>query len=230
MAEGIGYNNGIATAQPIQNPKIKENNPVNTSQRVDPAKATQLQRNEVQRQRTGLTTEGDPSVKSRGSLGQPRVLAEIDEFEIQGGPGGRESGGARAPLGSGGPIAGGPGGPGQLGNSPVDAPDATKPNREKSGFQEIIEDNVPADLKEENVIDVDRFRERIQRSVDTLNQRMEELGRSVRFSRDKEFDREVITVVNPESGDLIRQIPPEYAIRVSEGLRSMRGMLFDDKA
>ena len=59
---------------------------------------------------------------------------------------------------------------------------------------------------------------------------MEELGRSVRFSRDKEFDREVITVVNPDSGDLIRQIPPEYAIRVSEGLRSMRGMLFDDKA
>ena len=103
-------------------------------------------------------------------------------------------------------------------------------NPEKFGFQKVIRDNIPDDLKQERVIDIDRFRQRLDRSVDTLNKRMEELGRSVRFSRDKEFDREIISVVNPESGDLIRQIPPDYAIRVSEGLKSMRGMLFDDKA
>ena len=42
---------------------------------------------------------------------------------------------------------------------------------------------------------------------------MEDLGRAVRFSKDREFDREIITVVNPDSGDIVRQIPPEYAIR-----------------
>ena len=59
---------------------------------------------------------------------------------------------------------------------------------------------------------------------------MEDLNRAVRFSRDKESNTDVITVVNPDNGDVVRQIPPEYAIRVSEGLKSMRGMLFDDKA
>ena len=64
----------------------------------------------------------------------------------------------------------------------------------------------------------------------TLNQRMEELNRSVRFSVDRQFDKDVISVVNPDSGDVIRQIPPEAAMRVSEGVKSLRGMLFDETA
>ena len=97
-------------------------------------------------------------------------------------------------------------------------------------FQQIIEETIPDDLQAERVAAADRFSDRVGRSIDTLNKRMEDLGRSVRFSKDSEFDREVITVVNPDSGDIVRQIPPEYAIRVSEGLKSLRGLLFDDKA
>ncbi len=99
-------------------------------------------------------------------------------------------------------------------------------------FEQIIEETIPDDLvKTERAVNAaDRFSERVDRSIDTLNKRMEELGRSVRFSKDREFDREVITVVNPDTGDIVRQIPPEYAIRVSEGLKSLRGLLFDDKA
>ena len=97
-------------------------------------------------------------------------------------------------------------------------------------FQQIIEETIPDDLQAERAAAADRFSDRVDRSIDTLNKRMEDLGRSVRFSKDREFDREVITVVNPDSGDIVRQIPPEYAIRVSEGLRSLRGLLFDDKA
>ena len=96
-------------------------------------------------------------------------------------------------------------------------------------FEQIIEETIPDDLQAERAA-ASRFSERVDRSIDTLNKRMEELGRSVRFSKDREFDREVITVVNPDSGDIVRQIPPEYAIRVSEGLKSLRGLLFDDKA
>ena len=82
----------------------------------------------------------------------------------------------------------------------------------------------------ENNPSINKFAERVDRSIDTLNKRMEDLNRAVRFSRDKESNTDVITVVNPDNGDVVRQIPPEHAIRVSEGLKSMRGMLFDDKA
>ena len=97
-------------------------------------------------------------------------------------------------------------------------------------FQQVIEETIPDDLQAETAADAGRFAERVDRSIDTLNKRMEELGRAVRFSKNREFDREIITVVNPDSGDIVRQIPPEYAIRVSEGLKSLRGLLFDDKA
>jgi flagellar protein FlaG len=93
------------------------------------------------------------------------------------------------------------------------------------------EDKEPIDnFQTENNLSINQFAERVDRSIDTLNKRMEDLNRAVRFSRDKESNTDVITVVNPDNGDIVRQIPPEHAIRVSEGLKSMRGMLFDDKA
>ena len=97
-------------------------------------------------------------------------------------------------------------------------------------FQRATEEIAPKRFQLEEKTVENRVAERIDQSIDTLNKRMEELGRSVRFSKDREFDREVITVVNPDSGDIVRQIPTEYAIRVSEGLKSLRGLLFDDKA
>ncbi len=97
-------------------------------------------------------------------------------------------------------------------------------------FQNATEEIGPKRFQLEDKTVENSVAERIDQSIDTLNKRMEELGRSVRFSKDREFDREVITVVNPDSGDIVRQIPTEYAIRVSEGLKSLRGLLFDDKA
>ncbi len=228
MAESVGYGGNSLKIIGPKTQSLQSNGPVNSDMRVDPTKAMDLQRTEVNRQNTGLSSRIDPSLRERGTLGQPRILSESRDFELKGGPGGRGPG-AQSSIGSGGP-AGGPGGPGKLGNQPASPPESAKANPEKFGFQKVIQDNIPDDLREDRVLDVDRFRKRLDRSVDTLNKRMEELGRSVRFSRDQEFDREIISVVNPESGDLIRQIPPDYAIRVSEGLKSMRGMLFDDKA
>ena len=97
-------------------------------------------------------------------------------------------------------------------------------------FQRATEQIRPKRFQLEDKTVENRVAERLDQSIETLNKRMEELGRSVRFSKDREFDREVITVVNPDSGDIVRQIPTEYAIRISEGLKSLRGLLFDDKA
>ena len=83
---------------------------------------------------------------------------------------------------------------------------------------------------QKKIFDSEKYEERLQKSVQTLNQRMEELNRSVRFSVDRQFEKDIISVVNPDSGDVIRQIPPEAAMKVSEGVKSLRGMLFDDSA
>ena len=54
---------------------------------------------------------------------------------------------------------------------------------------------------QKKIFDSEKYEERLQKSVQTLNQRMEELNRSVRFSVDRQFDQDVISVVNPDSGD-----------------------------
>ena len=206
-------------------------NVVNKTAQVDPLKGTELQAAEQVRISEGIRraqSGGNSGLGSRGELGQPQSLATVRDFELRLGPGSRQDG-ASPPRGSGGPL-GGPAGPAALG---VDSIGASGGLREPVGvgaFQQVIEDTIPDDLQAERAIDVTRFAERVDRSIDTLNKRMEELGRSVRFSKDTEFDREVITVVNSDSGDIVRQIPPEYAIRISEGLKSLRGVLFDDKA
>ena len=114
--------------------------------------------------------------------------------------------------------------------SDVSSSSLTSKNNQASEDNDNTSRRLLDDSMQKRIFDSEKLEERLQRSVQTLNQRMEELGRSVRFSVDRVFDKEVISVVNPDSGDLIRQIPPEAALRVSEGVKSLRGMLFDDKA
>ena len=116
----------------------------------------------------------------------------------------------------------------KLSDSPVNFSESRAPsNREEAKVAErkLLDESV-----QKRIFDSEKYGARLQKSVQTLNQRMEELNRSVRFSVDREFDKDIISVVNPDSGDVIRQIPPEAAMRVSEGVKSLRGMLFDDTA
>ena len=231
MPEIGSYGQANTTGPVVRKNNIGDKTVVNKTTQVDPLKGIEIQSNERLRVDGGIKKArngGDPSLSSRGELGQPKFLATARDFEFRPGIGGRQEG-ALGPGGSGGPLRS-PAGPVGLG---INSNGASGGLRELQGvgvFQQIIEETIPDDLQAERAAAADRFSDRVDRSIDTLNKRMEDLGRSVRFSKDSEFDREVITVVNPDSGDIVRQIPPEYAIRVSEGVKSLRGLLFDDKA
>ena len=198
---------------------------------VDPLKGVELRANErlrIDEVIKRASNEGDPDLSSEVKPDKPQSLSTVRDIEFRPGPGARQENafGSRSSRG----LLDDPAGPAGLG---INSAGATGGLREPQGvgvFQQVIEETISDDLRAERAADAGRFAERVDRSIDTLNKRMEELGRAVRFSKDREFDREIITVVNPGSGDIVRQIPPEYAIRVSEGLKSLRGILFDDKA
>jgi len=46
---------------------------------------------------------------------------------------------------------------------------------------------------------------------------------SVRFEKDQETDTLVVKVVDRESGDVIRQVPPEELLSLSKRLRELQG-------
>ena len=228
MPEIGSYSQVNITGPVVRKNNIGDKTVVNKTTQADPLKGIEIQSNERLRVDGGIrraSNGGDPGLSSRGELGQPKFLATVGDFAFRPGPGARQEG----VLGPGGPLRS-PAGPAALGINSFGASGGLREPQGVGVFQQIIEETIPDDLQAERAVASDRFSERVDRSIDTLNKRMEDLGRSVRFSKDREFDREVITVVNPDSGDIVRQIPTEYAIRVSEGLKSLRGLLFDDKA
>ena len=70
--------------------------------------------------------------------------------------------------------------------------------------------------------------ERLSELVDQLRAAMPEQAKSLRFHVDDVLDRPVVTVVDKNSGAVIRQLPSEEVVRAIHNIEYMRGILFDD--
>ena len=55
-------------------------------------------------------------------------------------------------------------------------------------------------------------------------------GRTIQFSFDKEINRVIVKVTSEESGEVIRQIPPEDYLQFVSRFRELLGVLFDETA
>lgn len=224
MPEISGYNPTSASVALARRSGQGENSGTKILQ-VDRLRLGDPQKNENSLTQDGLRTlkgsSGTPVY--RGTRSEP--LGGVNNFETSQGSTGLK-------LSTSNPTAfGGLDGPARLDRDAFFPSESSfKVNRSRA-IQMLSKENEPIDnLQTEKNSSINQFAERVDRSINTLNKRMEDLNRAIRFSRDKESNIDVITVVNPDNGDVVRQIPPEYAIRVSEGLKSMRGLLFDDKA
>ena len=52
-----------------------------------------------------------------------------------------------------------------------------------------------------------------------------DLGVNLQFAVDKETGRHLIKVLDPQTGDIIRQFPPEEFLHAIKNLRNMKGLL-----
>jgi flagellar protein FlaG len=69
----------------------------------------------------------------------------------------------------------------------------------------------------------------IQELIGELNDVMKIMNTKISFSIDTETNRPIIQVLDKETGELIRQIPPEELMRVSQRMSDVLGVLFDDR-
>lgn len=60
--------------------------------------------------------------------------------------------------------------------------------------------------------------EQLEKAVEDLNQYVQTMGHELRFSVDKEIGSTIITVMDRETEQVIRQIPPEQAITLAKFL------------
>jgi len=67
-------------------------------------------------------------------------------------------------------------------------------------------------------------------AVERIRTQMQSLQRNLNFSVDDSTGDVVIQVLDGDSGKIVRQIPSEEVLRVSERLDEMRSLLFEAKA
>ncbi len=67
-------------------------------------------------------------------------------------------------------------------------------------------------------------------AVSDINDYVQTLQRSLQFSVDKATGRTIITVVDKETDEVIRQIPPETTLRIAKSLQSTVGLIVEERA
>ncbi|MDA8164950.1 MAG: flagellar protein FlaG [Desulfobacteraceae bacterium] len=75
----------------------------------------------------------------------------------------------------------------------------------------------------------DATADRITKTAQEIQKRLDDLGTKLSFSLDKATDSIVIQVKDKESGEVVRQIPSEEMLELKAKLEKLLGILFDKK-
>ncbi len=68
-------------------------------------------------------------------------------------------------------------------------------------------------------------------AVDSINRSLEPESRNLKFSIDDHTDRVIVKVVDKETGETLRQIPPEEVLAIAEAIKDyQKGLILSQKA
>lgn len=70
----------------------------------------------------------------------------------------------------------------------------------------------------------------VEQAVKDINEFFQNIRRTLEFNIDQDSGRMVVQIKDSETHQVIRQIPPEYVIKLAKQLGEVKGMLFEEKA
>ena len=73
-------------------------------------------------------------------------------------------------------------------------------------------------------------REEIEQIAEFLNESSQLFNVGLRFNINEDVDRVIVSVVNRDTDEVIRQIPPEEVVDLAARLNEMAGVLFNETA
>lgn len=75
----------------------------------------------------------------------------------------------------------------------------------------------------------ERTAEEIMKDLDAVNTQLRIMNRSIQFSIDERSHDIVVRVVDRESGEVIREVPPESLMKLRERMAEISGLLVEEK-
>ena len=76
---------------------------------------------------------------------------------------------------------------------------------------------------------LEMIRDRLKEISESLNSEMKMRSRDLQFSVDEVTNRFLVTVLDQDSGKVIKQIPSDAILKVAHNLEALKGILFDDR-
>jgi len=94
--------------------------------------------------------------------------------------------------------------------------------------QVTVEDVAPSvklNMPEMPNIDYDDAIAAIQEAMKVLNEKLASKNNSIQFRVDETLDRSIVTVVNEQTGEVVRQLPTDEMLQVARNIESLKGIL-----
>lgn len=103
-----------------------------------------------------------------------------------------------------------------------------------SEIEKIAEQRAAEKVEQEQIVAKESQREAQQIDLEKVAEKLQEfvgnLNTSLQFSVDEESGRDIIKVLDKDSGDVVRQFPSEEVLEVIKSLSKATGVLFDETA
>ncbi len=99
-------------------------------------------------------------------------------------------------------------------------------------------DSSTAISKEKNAVHPDNFenqdlKKKVSEEIDLFKENFDKLKKIFRGEAEFKIDRDtnmiVIKIKDPETGEIIRQIPPELALKMAKNIQELLGVLIDER-
>lgn len=110
---------------------------------------------------------------------------------------------------------------------------AIRPSSPGSASSAVITEKSAAAKAEEpapTALTAEQARQPVEEAISSIKQFAQSIQRNLNFALDDSSGRVVVKVTDAMSGDVIRQIPSEDALRLAESLEEARSLLFKAEA
>ena len=96
--------------------------------------------------------------------------------------------------------------------------------------QTHIQHDATRNLTEQNNETLSKLSKEVKEATEKLNKQMEDLGTSIRFGYNDKIGAMYVNVMEMKTGEVIRKIPTEQAMKLSEYFKEAVGVLFDKES
>ena len=110
----------------------------------------------------------------------------------------------------------------------MNAVGATDTSLEQQPFN-VRTDKATAENKLTQKNDQQERLKNLAEAIEKLNNQAAKTARSLNFTIDEKLNRQIITVSNKETGEVVRQIPTEVVLRVAHSIEDIKGLLLDEQ-